>query len=137
MLFDTQLASISTLKARVLTFPKELHSARLRALDAEQRVKALKAEVADAEMEELLIASMKINGDGKKVYPNDEARKAAVSKALAESPTHRDRVKRLTDAETEMLNAKLDVGRIEDEHRAYRAVVDLTAAEVQLLVHGV
>lgn len=136
MMFDTKLAEIGALKAKLTTFPRGLFEARQRMYDAEQRVKGLKAEVADAELEELLVASTKLSPEGKKAYPNEEARKAAVAIELGKSPTHRDRLKRLADAESEALNAKLEVSRLEDEQRAFRAVADVTIAEVQLLVAG-
>lgn len=131
---EQKLTELSTLRSKMLTFPAGFYEARQRVLDAEQRVKSIKAEIEDAEVEERLMISLKETADGKKAYPNDQARKDALAKALADSPTHRDRIKRLNDAETELTNTKIAMQRIEDEHRAWRAVVDITLAEVQLLV---
>lgn len=133
---EQKLTEISALKQKMLTFPAGFYESRQRVLDAEQRVKAIKAEIEDSEIEERLMISLKETADGKKAYPNDQARKDALAKALAESPTHRERCKRLNDAELELTTAKMNMQRLEDEHRAWRAVVDITLAEVQLLVAG-
>lgn len=134
---DVKVTEIGALKARVLTFPRALYDARLAAAQADQRAKECAAEVKDAEGEALFEASMATESDGvKKKYTNDEQRKAAARKALTESATHRDLTKRLAEAEADALNARLVVAKLEDEHRAYRAVVDLTISEVTLLTAG-
>lgn len=130
------LVELSTLTQRALVFPRDLQHARQRSADAARRAKDLKQEIAEAETEARLNAALATDSTGKKAYPNDEARKAAAADQLAKSPAHRERLRALADAEGDALTASLDVSRIEDEHRSYRSVVELTIAKVQLLVAG-
>ena len=130
---ELTLNEIGALKSKALSFPKSLRDARKIAADLAKRVDDLKNDIKDAEQEELLAASMKTNGDAKPLYSNDTQRKAAAAQALAQSPTHRERLKRLADAETDLLNARLDAQRVEDEHKSYQEIVKLVVAEVDLL----
>lgn len=131
-----KLSEIATLKQRALSFPRGLADARQRHGDAARRQRELKAEIADAEKEAEFDAAMARDDQGKLRYSNAEQRKAAAGKALADSAVHRERLKRLSDAEGDALTAQIEVARLEDEHRAYRTIVDLTVAEIQLLVAG-
>ena len=130
---ELKLTEIGALKLKALSFPKSLHDARQRAFTAATLAKEIEGEIKDAETEELLTASIEQGADGKAKYTNDMQRKAAAAKALAESPVHRERLKRLAAAESDALNAKLDVQRIEDEHRSYQDCVRLVLGEVELL----
>lgn len=132
---DAKLSEIAALKQRIYTLPKGLHESRQRCSEAQQRVKVLKAEVEDMRLEALLQVSIEKIGD-KPRYTNDESRKAAVAQALTYSPRAKDLGKHLADAEAEALNADLDVKKLEEDQRAFRAVVDLTCAEISLLVAG-
>lgn len=136
MAHEAKIAEINALKQKLCSFPQGLYDARIAHAHAQERVKTLKAECAEAVTEELLMASLAKGADNKPLYSNEATRKAAVEKALSESPTHRDRMKRLSDAETEAMNAEIALRRIEDEHKAWRAVADVTIAEVQLLCAG-
>ena len=151
MQFDTKLAEIGALKAKLLTMPRGLYEAREAAREArgrvgeaKKRVVDVKVEIEDGKLETLLLVSAeRANGSDKPRYSNEAARNAAVADALAKSSAHQERVKRLAGAEADVVNAELyagqldnDVKRLEDEQREWRAVVDLTVAEVTLLVHG-
>jgi hypothetical protein len=132
---DQKMSEIGALKSKMLQFPRGFYEARQRHYDAQQRVKTLKAELDDSRMEALLtVSAAKVNGGDKPLYPNEAARNAAVSKALAENPSYRDLSKRLEGAETDEFNASLELRRLEDEHKAWRAAADLVIAEVSLLV---
>lgn len=133
---EVKVTEIGALKARVLQFPRALYDARLKAADADKLVRDVKTEIADAENEAAFEAAMAVDEGGKKKFTNDEQRKAAAKLALAKDTEHQARVTRLGEAESEAMNARLLVGRLEDEHRAYRAIVDLTVAEVDLLTAG-
>lgn len=141
---DVKVTEIGALKARVLTFPRALYDARLTAANADTLVKDLKGAIADAEVEAASLATLEValasEADGKKKYTNDEQRKAAAklaaAAALTKDAAYQEQLKRLREAESEAMNAHLLVGRLEDEHRGYHKVVDLTVAEVALLTAG-
>jgi hypothetical protein len=127
---------IATQKLRLLGLPAALHEARQALRAAQDAVTALKGAVADAEAEMLMEVTAATDEAGKVKFTNEATRKAEVRRRLGSDPLHRDRAKALADAETDAFSAQLAVQRLEDEHRAARAVADLTIAEIELLVHG-
>lgn len=87
--------------------------------------------------EEALLKSIiaaEMNPDtGKPVYSNAEARAAELVNRKKTSAAYQDAEKAYGDAEAQVNSLQFDLERLQDEFRAYRYVVDLTARELALM----
>jgi hypothetical protein len=122
------------LKDKLLEFPgkirrikDELYQARRQFADAQNT----------RNEEEALLKSMiaaEMNTDtGKPTFSNAEARAAELVNRKKMSATYQDAEKLAQDAESKVNSLQFDLERLQDEFRAYRYVVDLTARELALM----
>jgi hypothetical protein len=128
--FFDQLTQLARVKSALLKQPDELHTARSAAAERRRELKAATSELKDVELE---VTAM-VNGD--KAFTNAEARKAEVTRRLRSHAGYQAAQQRAAAADVSVSNAELDVQRLEDQQRAWRAYLDATAAEVALLVAG-
>jgi hypothetical protein len=116
---------IETLKGRLLEIPQEIKSAQLEILDINESLKekmdkknqieaSLKAEVA-AQLDE----------NGKKMYPNDTARNAALVDKLAEDFEYDDVVEEYNTLQRSIAEKKIDLDLILNIQRNIRAVLGM------------
>lgn len=128
--FFDQLTHLGRVKAAVLQQPEGLHAARLAAAERRRELKTTSSELKDVELE---VTAM-VNGD--KTFKNAEARKAEVTRRLRSHAGYQTAQQRAAAADVAVTNAELEVQRLEDQVKAWRAYLDATVAEIQLLVCG-
>lgn len=140
-----ELVKINAFKTQLLKLPDDLYHARLELADLTDQWRAAKDQVAELEAEcRALIRAETIESFDsptpsavrKPKYPNDEARDAALVRALRESGGYQSAKKFLRGRETDKTRAEFQVKRLEEQHRSVAYVADLTCAEVSLLVAG-
>lgn len=142
--FFPQLSEIAAIKTTILKQPGELHGARLAAADADRDVTTAKRAVKDVESQ---IADQRAEVDalvaGDTTLKNEVQRKACARELLKANPAMAALDAQLaeaqlgvTRAEMAKIHADLQVRRLEDEQRSWRAHLDATQCEVQLLVAG-
>jgi hypothetical protein len=141
-----ELVKINAFKTQLLKLPDDLYHARLELADLTDQWRAAKDEVAELEAEckaliraETVDELSEITGkvvSRKPKYPNDQARDAALDRALPESGGYQSAKKFLRGRETDKTRAEFQVKRLEEQHRSVAYVADLTCAEVSLLVAG-
>lgn len=122
------------MKQKLFDFPGEICAQKKRAEQARRELKEAQriANELEAEMKAVIGAETDPN-TGKSAYSNVEARAAELVKRKADNPTYRAAQQAVRAAEEEVSAAQFDLERIQDEFRAYRYVVDLTARELALL----
>ena len=86
----------------------------------------------EAEMVAAIAAEVNPN-TGKAAFSNAEARAAELTRRKANNLSYRSAALAVKSAEEEVSAAQFDLERLQDEFRAYRYVVDLTARELALL----
>lgn len=125
------------LKARLLEFPAMLQAQKEKV--AQARRELVDAEKARAEAEALLIAAIaaEVNpNNGKPAYSNAEARAAELTRRKKMDPDYQVADQAARAAEAELNAAQFDLERLQDQFKAYRYIVDLTARELALLAAG-
>jgi hypothetical protein len=122
------------LKDKLLEFPALLH--RKKEDLAEARRQLTEAQNARNEEEALIktmIAAEMNPNTGKPMFPNAEARAAELINRKKSSTEYQQTEKVCGDIEATVNTLQFDLERLQDEFRAYRYVVDLTARELALL----
>jgi len=122
------------LKDKLLEFPSQIH--RKKDDLAEARRQLTEAQSARNEEEAFLkvTISAETNPDtGKPAFTNAEARAAELINRKKISAEYQNAEKVCGDAEAAVNSLQFDLERLQDEFRAYRYVVDLTARELALL----
>ena len=122
------------LKDKLLEFPglirrkkDELSEAR-RALTEAQNFR----NEEEAILKTMIAAEINPN-TGKPAFSNTEARAAELINRKKTSATYQEAEKAVQEAETRVNSLQFDLERLQDEFRAYRYVVDLTARELALM----
>ena len=152
-----KLPELTRLKLKSQSFPDALYEARRALAEAKKAVKDVENQQAQIEAETLLDVQAATEGNPafehltpgnyealkgevrqarKSLFTNEASRKAEIRRRLAVHPTYRQLGQRLEQAESGVLSAELALRKIEDEHRSYRELIDLTVAEVTLMVSG-
>jgi hypothetical protein len=116
-------------------FPRHLHELRTRAADAKRAFRTISKLVDDREAIVALDVKMERDSSNKAVFPNDEARKAETARRLASDDQYRSLSRTAEDHEINSTNAALAVQRAEDEYRSHRDRIEMTVAEVHLLIN--
>jgi hypothetical protein len=133
---ETILADLetSTLKAKLLEYPALIHRRKEDLFRARQQL--TEAQNARIEAEALLvsmIAAEKNPNTGKPAYSNAEARAAELVNRKKTSIEYQEADRLVQEIEALVNTLQFDLERLQDEFRAYRYVVDLTARELALL----
>ena len=122
------------MKQRLFDFPGLIREQKEKLEAARRALKEAQATVNELEAEMIaLIAAEKDPNSGKAVFSNAEARAAELTRRKANDPSYRSAALAVRAAEEEVSAAQFDLERLQDEFRAYRYVVDLTARELALL----
>jgi|LSQX01.3.fsa_nt_gb hypothetical protein len=122
------------LKDKLLEFPSKLQYKKHELFQARQLL--TEAQVARNEEESLLkvMISAETNPDtGKPAFTNAEARAAELINRKKMSTEYQQAEKVCSSAEASVNSLQFDLEQLQDEFRAYRYVVDLTARELALM----
>ncbi len=127
---------IARLKAKQYEFPAAFEAARKDRQLAARNVKDTAALVKESENTMMFLVRAELDPDTKKAkFTNAEGRESEVQRRLATSPEHQRLVAESRAAELDHENAVNAFSRVEDEHRGHGRIIDLTIAEVNLLIH--
>ncbi|GEA17780.1 hypothetical protein [Moorella sp. E306M] len=125
------------LKAKLLEFPALIRAQKDKV--AQARRELADAEKVRVEAEALLIAAIaaEVNpNNGKPAYSNAEARAAELTRRKKLDPDYQVADMAVRDAEAKLNAAQFDLEQLQDQFKAYRYIVDLTARELALLAAG-
>jgi hypothetical protein len=104
--------------------------------EAQGIVARLKDHRDEIEAETSVLVAGERDAANKPAFSNAELRSAETKRRLAASDDYGKVMHELSFAENDLTMRGLDVQRLEDEQRSWRAVVDLAVAEINLLVAG-
>ena len=122
------------LKDRLLEFPAKIR--RIKGELAARRQLLTEAQISRNEEEALLktMITAEMNPDtGKPAFTNAEARAAELINRKKTNADYQAAERVYSDAEASVNSLQFDLERLQDEFRAYRYVVDLTARELALI----
>lgn len=122
------------LKDKLLEFPAQLHYKKTELSQARQLL--TEAQVARNEEEAMLktFIAAEINPDtGKPAFTNVEARAAELINRKKTNSDYQTADRVCREAEASVNSLQFNLERLQDEFRAYRYVVDLTARELALM----
>ncbi|MGD9663417.1 MAG: hypothetical protein AB7U63_19390, partial [Porticoccaceae bacterium] len=122
------------LKDKLLEFPGLIRRKKDELSQARRQLS--EAQNARAEIEALLVSMIaaEVNPNtGKPAFSNAEARAAELINRKKQSAEYQQAEKVYRDSEVQVNSLQFDLERLQDEFRAYRYVVDLTARELALI----
>jgi hypothetical protein len=131
-----RLNDIAGMKQRLLLAPDTLHKARTARAEAQGIVTRLKDQRDEIEAETAVLVGAERDAANKPAFSNAELRAAETKRRLSTSADYGRIASELAFAENDKTMRELEVQRLEDEQRSWRAVVDLTIAEINLVVAG-
>lgn len=122
------------MKQKLFDFPGLIRAQKEKAEAARRALKEAQTTVTMLEAEIVAVISAAVDPTSMKpVYSNAEARTAELTRRKADNPTYKVASLALKAAERDVSSAQFDLERLQDEFKAYRYVVDLTARELALL----
>lgn len=122
------------LKDKLLEFPQALHYAKQELYEARKVLTDAQTARAEAEaMLQVMIAAETNPNTGKAAYSNAEARAAELTTRKKNDVEYQGSDLAVRSAEGIVNNLQFNLERLQDEFRAYRYVVDLTARELALM----
>lgn len=122
------------LKDKLLEFPGQIR----RQKDELQQARRQLSEAQNSRNEEeallkSMIAAEMNPGTGKPIYSNAEVRAAELISRKKTNAMYQDTEKLVQDVEAKVNSLQFDLERLQDQFKAYRYVMDLTARELALM----
>jgi hypothetical protein len=139
-LVEAILAGYETkvLKARLLEFPALIRAQKDKAAAARQSLKEAELDKAEAEAELMVIIAAETNlSTGKPTYSNAESRTAELLKRKKNNPDYQAAAMAVRGTEYSASETQFDLEQLQDQFKAYRYIVDLTARELALMAGNV
>ena len=122
------------MKEKLFNFPGEIRAKKAELETARRILKEAQTALQELEAEMVAAIAAEVNPKtGKAAFSNAEARGAELIKRKAVSKEYAAALKAAMKAEEDVSILQFDLERLQDEFRAYRYVVDLTARELALL----
>ena len=105
--------------------PKQIREAELRVLDLEEALATVEVslDIRKAELQREIAEAQ--TEDGKRRYPNDRARQAALELALKSDPAYSERLKRWKQLKAELGQAKAELHYHANRFRAAQAIAEI------------
>jgi DNA repair exonuclease SbcCD ATPase subunit len=122
---------VQELIQKAQTLPEEVERLILELHETKQRLHTL---LEDRQRLEAAIAGEvagEVDGNGKKKYPNEEARKAEIAKRLEASEIWQVNEEAIREAREQVVNLEAQLDRARYEHRTATTLLNLFAAAIQ------
>jgi hypothetical protein len=105
--------------------PKRIKEAELRVLDLEEALATVEValELRKAEIQQEIAEA--VTEDGKKLYPNDRARQAALELRLKSDPAYSERLKRWKQLKSELEQSKAELHYQVNRFKAAQAIAGI------------
>ncbi|NSW84515.1 MAG: hypothetical protein HPY90_14990 [Syntrophothermus sp.] len=122
---------LANLVAQAKVLPGEIERLTLELASKKQALHELLALRSQREAEIAGEVANETNGDGKKRFPNEEARKAEIARRLAQDAWWQDSEKYLKEMRSELVELEARLERSRYEHRTATTLLNLLAAGIQ------
>jgi protein tyrosine phosphatase (PTP) superfamily phosphohydrolase (DUF442 family) len=122
---------LRTLIEQAQRLPGEVETLIRQAAETKQRLHDLLQDRAKLEAQVAGEVANETNGDGKKKYPNEEARKAEIARRLQASEIYQVNEEAIRKAREAVVDLEARLDRNRYEHRAATALLNLLAAAIQ------
>ncbi len=125
------IAMLKALIEQARTIPQEVERLAVELAAKKQALHDLLALRQAREAEVAGEVANETNGDGKKRFPNEEARRAEISRRLSEDALYQDSERELREIRAEVVELEARLERMKLEHRSTTTLLSLVAAAVQ------
>ncbi|NHM27967.1 hypothetical protein G7K71_13470 [Desulfofundulus sp. TPOSR] len=118
------------IKEKLLEYPAQIAEAKKRARTEKTAADEIRGQMQNIEAEILYQINTATNNAGKPLFGNETMRNAELKRRLAQSPEYQELKAALQAVEAGLFEAEALVNQLIDEFRAWKAVAELTAAEL-------
>ena len=128
-----QKEEIRQIKRQLLELPARIAELKRRAREHRAAADEIRSRMQDIEAELISQIAVATNGSGKPVYPNETARNAELKRCLAKHLDYQRLKSVLLQTELKRDEAEIEVGELISRFSAWKAIAELTAAELKSL----
>ncbi|SHI91379.1 hypothetical protein [Desulfofundulus thermosubterraneus] len=118
------------IKEKLLSLPAEIAEAKKMAREQKTAADEIRGQMQNIEAEILYQINTATNNAGKPLFGNETMRNAELKRRLAQNPEYQELKAALQAVEAGLFEAEALVNQLIDEFRAWKAVAELTAAEL-------
>ncbi|MGB9825673.1 MAG: hypothetical protein ACPLRU_03270 [Desulfofundulus sp.] len=118
------------IKEKLLEYPARIAEAKKRARAEKTAADEVRGQMENIQAEILYQVCTETGNNGKPLFSNETVRNAELKRRLAQNPEYQELRAVLQTVEAGLFEAEALVNQLIDEFRAWKAVAELTAAEL-------